>query len=112
VDNASQTHVTNKLESLYSTSKCKTKITGIANVNVTCKTQGKMKIKTIVNGKQNELILKNVLHLPQSKQNILALSKFDEKCKITINNGLLTATLKATGETLFKPRKTKMACIT
>jgi len=53
-------------------------VCGVGNVQTHAEGKGKIKIKSTVNRKQYNLILKDVLYIPTNKQNLLSLGQWDK----------------------------------
>src|SRR6266498_1703909 len=77
-DSATTSHVTNMRDAFIKYTPLRKPVHGVGNAQTHAEGKGTIRIKSMVNGKQYDLTLTDVLYIPTNQQNLLSLGRWDK----------------------------------
>jgi hypothetical protein len=77
-DCATTSHVTNRRELLINYTPLQRSVRGVGNVQTCAEGRGDIRVKSIINGTEHQLTLRDVLYIPGNQQNLLSLGRWDK----------------------------------
>jgi hypothetical protein len=122
IDSGCSHHMTNRKELLLNARPSSAKISGPMNDDAEAELEGEIKLNCLVNQKEIEIILKDVLYIPQIQRNLISVSKMSangakvlfikDSCKVLVDQQqVMIANLNEEGLYLVNETVEEKACV-